>query len=134
MEDVIELLQESAHSVAFGLELPDDDDLVVIEEELLLALPSDLRLFLLEVSNLVIGTIEPVTVTDPYAHTHLPETAAVAWDLGVPRNLIPICQTDNGYYCIAEDNEIGFWRGSEQQEESYPSIWHWAKEVWLEAL
>lgn len=132
MEDVIELLQESAQSVAFGLELPDEDDLVMIEEELFIPLPSDLRLFLLEVSNLIIGSLEPVTVTDPQAHTHLPDVAANAWDLGVPRNLIPICESANGYYCIAEDNEISLWQGHQKQEETWPSIWHWAKEIWAQ--
>ncbi len=131
MEDVIELLQESAQSVAFGLELPDEDDLVMIEEELYIPIPGDLRLFLLEVSNLVIGSLEPVTVSDPQAHTHLPDVAANAWDIGVPRNLIPICEAPEGYYCISEANEISLYQGSSLQEETWPSIWHWAKEVWI---
>lgn len=134
MEDVIELLQEAAQSTAFGLELPDDDELVVIEEELLISMPSDLRLFLLEVSDLIIGGIEPVTVADPSSHTHLPEIAANAWQDGVPRHLIPVCHTvDDEYYCIAESGEISLWQHATESEDTWPSIWHWAQEVWLES-
>ena len=136
MEDIIELLKENAHPSAFGGELPDEDLLVEIEEQLFISMPDDLRVFLLEVSDLVIGALEPVTVTDPYSHTYLPEVAAIAWDQGVPRNLLPICQQylpeqPNGFYCIEEHGEVSYWQGASRTEDDWPSIWHWAKEVWL---
>lgn len=55
-----------------------------IEEQLLINLPFELREFLLKVSDVVYGRLEPVTVTDPQSHTYLPEVTAVAWDLGLP--------------------------------------------------
>ncbi|NVK22600.1 MAG: SMI1/KNR4 family protein [Kangiellaceae bacterium] len=136
MEDVIELLRDSAQQQNYGMELPDDDLLVEIEEQLFISLPDDLRLFLLEVSDLIIGSLEPVTVTDPYSHSYLPEVAATAWDQGVPRHLIPICQIYNEegdqFYCIEKTGEVTLWQADEQHEDTWPSIWHWAKEVWLE--
>lgn len=78
MEDVIELLREAEQPRYASLELPDEDLLVEIEEQLYISLPSDLRSFLLEVSDLIIGSLEPVTVTDSGLHTYLPEVAANA--------------------------------------------------------
>ncbi len=73
MEDVIERLREENEPVPVPLELPDEDLLVEIEEELLISLPPEFREFLLTVSDVVYGRIEPVTVTDPQSHTYLPK-------------------------------------------------------------
>ena len=96
MEDVIERLREENEPVPVPLELPDEDLLVEIEEELLISLPPEFREFLLTVSDVVYGRIEPVTVTDPQSHTYLPEVAATAWDEGLPREYIPLCASDFG--------------------------------------
>ena len=90
MEDVIDQLRERAEIIPVALELPEEEDLVLIEEELLLPIPFELREFLLKVSDVVYGSIEPVTVTDPHSHTYLPEVAAMAWSLGVSRELVPL--------------------------------------------
>ncbi|MDX1492258.1 MAG: SMI1/KNR4 family protein [Pseudohongiellaceae bacterium] len=132
MEDIIDLLQEANEPVPVPLELPDEDLLVVIEEELLLSLPDDLRVFLLNVSDVVYGSIEPVTVTDPASHTYLPEMAAIAWSLGMPRHLLPICESNGAYYCIDPDGGVGLWDGQMSDEDAWESIWHWCREVWLE--
>lgn len=133
MEDVIELLQESNLDVPVPLELPDEDDLVEIEEQILISLPDEYKLFLLEVSDVVCGSIEPATVTDSQSHTYLPEMAATAWDVGMPREYIPICEHADGFYCITQEAEILLWAGGELTEEEWPSIWDWAKDVWLES-
>ena len=100
MEEVIEQLRELNEPVPVPLELPDDELLVEIEEQLLINLPFELREFLLKVSDVVYGRLEPVTATDPQSHTYLPEVASVAWDLGVPRDLVPICQDGRDYYVV----------------------------------
>ncbi|WP_330924032.1 SMI1/KNR4 family protein [Candidatus Sororendozoicomonas aggregata] len=131
MEDTIELLREQAVDVPVPLSLPDEDDLVSIEEELLIPLPYDLRLFLLEVSNVVYGSLAPVTITDPHAHTHLPDVASVAWDLYVPRHLIPVCQDGDRYYCISEEGQISLWSAEGEAEETWRSLWLWVRDIWL---
>ena len=133
MEDVIELLQERNVDVPVPLELPDEDDLVEIEEQILISLPDEYKQFLLEVSDIVCGSIEPATVTDSQSHTFLPEMAATAWDVGLPREYIPICEHVDGYYCITQEGEILLWVHGDMSEEEWPSIWTWAKEVWLES-
>ena len=136
MEDIIEQLRELSEAVPVELDLPDDDLLVEIEEELLLPLPEDLRIYLLEVSDVVLGSLEPVTVTDPRSHTYLPEMAAVAWDSGMPRHLLPICERSGGYYCISEHGDIRYWNGSKLGKDpdgakEWPSLWEWIRDVWI---
>ena len=55
MEEVIEQLRELNEPVPVPLELPDDDLLVEIEEQLLINLPFGLREFLLQVSDVIYG-------------------------------------------------------------------------------
>lgn len=130
MEDVIDILRERNEPVPVPLDLPDEDLLVEIEEELLISMPDDLRFFLLTVSDVVYGKIEPVTVTDRNSHTYLPEVAAVAWSLGLPRRYLPICETNGAYYCISQDGTVLLW-DQRISDESWENIWQWAREVWL---
>src|SRR5690606_36926279 len=95
MEEVMRLLRELNEPVTVPLELPDDDRLVEVEEELLINLPYVLGEFLLLVSDVVYGRLERVTAVDRKSHTYLPEIAALAWDAGVERDLLPICQDGN---------------------------------------
>lgn len=134
MEEVIEQLRELNEPVPVPLELPDEELLVEIEEQILINLPFELREFLLKVSDVVYGRLEPVTVTDPQSHTYLPEVASVAWSLGVPRELVPICEDQGNYYCVEQDGTVLLWDGEEENltDDSWDSVWHWVREVWLE--
>lgn len=131
MEEVIEELRELAQDISLPLDLPTEDELVLVEEQILIQLPYDLRVFLLEVSDIVYGSVEPVTAADPRSHTFLPEVASKAWDLGVPREFIPICEYGGGYACAAEDGEIFFYRGDQVSDKSWENIWQWSREVWM---
>jgi len=134
MEDVYQKLRERNAEVLVPLELPDEDQLVEIEEEILIQLPHEYREFLLNVSDVICGGIEPATVTDPQSHTYLPELAATAWSLGMPRELIPVCEHAGNYYAITEEGEIKLWQDGEiDEDETWSSIWHWARDVWLES-
>lgn len=64
MEEVIEQLREANEPVPVPLELPDEDQLVEIEEQLFINIPFVFKEFLLTVSDVVYGSLEPVTVTD----------------------------------------------------------------------
>src|SRR6218665_701840 len=135
MEEVIDELRELNEKVPVPLELPDEELLVEIEEQLLISIPFEFREFLLKVSDVVYGRLEPVTVTDPQSHTYLPEVASVAWSLGLPRELIPLCEADGGYYCVELDGTVLYWEGDEEDltDDSWDSVWKWAREVWLES-
>lgn len=132
MHDIIEQLQQLNQPVPVPLELPEFDDIVDVEEQLLLPLPADLKEYLLEVSNVIVGSLEPVTAVDPHSHTYLPEVAAYSWSIGLPRYLVPICQLGDSFYCMDEEGLVYFWEDGRLDEDDYwESFWHWAEEVWL---
>lgn len=131
IDEILDMLRDHNEPVPVPLELPDEDRLVEIEEEILLPIPRDVRTFLLEASDVVYGSLEPVTAADPNSHTYLPEVTATAWSLGVPRYLLPICDDNGAFYCADPDGEILLWRDGELTEETWPSIWHWIRDVWL---
>lgn len=135
MEEVIDELRERNEPVPVPLELPDEETLVEIQEQILIHLPYALREFLLTVSDVVYGHIEPVTASDPHSHTYLAEVTSVAWDLGVPRHLVVVCHAEPLYYAVDEEGEVFAWdtESEEMLEESWESVWHWARDVWLES-
>jgi len=133
MEEVLDLLREHSEAVSFPMELPTDDDLLDIQEQLLIHIPYELREFLLNASDIVLGSLEPVTASDPRAHTYLPEVAALAWEQGLPRYLVPLCQNDDCYYAVQPDGEVVSWSCGEQDflEETWETVWDWAHDCWL---
>ena len=133
MEEVLDLLRDHCEDTPYPMELPPDDDLLAIQEQLLIHIPYELREFLLNASDIVLGSLEPVTASDPGAHTYLPEVASLAWEQGLPRYLVPLCQHADGYYAVQPDGEVVSWSCSEQDflEETWETVWDWAHDCWL---
>ena len=128
---VLKQLKQAHIKPLVPLDLPREDDLIDIEESIYVQLRGDFRDYLLEASDLCVGRLEPVTAADPHSHTYLPEVAAQAWDAGLPRELLPICQTDNGYYCLDLEDQVVLWQDGETDPGSWPSFWAWAEDAWL---
>lgn len=133
MQEMIDELHEVAEQVPVPLELPEHDQVVDAQEQILMPLPFDFREFLMEASDVVYGTLEPVTVADSSSHTYLPEVTATAWSLGLPREMIALCESREGYYCVAQDGEIKLWRDDDYDSETWENIWYWVRDVWLES-
>ncbi|WP_053981120.1 SMI1/KNR4 family protein [Marinagarivorans algicola] len=130
---VLPLLQAAHQSPVVALELPEDDEITAIEEAIYVQIRGDYRDFLLTASDLVIGALEPATVTDPHSHTYLPELTCHAWEQGLSRELLPICQSANGYFCLDMEDQIIEWIDGQIEPGSWPSIWSWAADVWLDS-
>lgn len=131
-EEILERLHELSEEVVSPLELPDEDQLVMAEEQLLLPIPRDFRHYLLNASNVVYGHLELATVSDPNMHTYLPELAANAWTIGLPRYMLPLCETAQGYYCIDPDGLVCLWEQGEFLDVQWDTLWEWIGDVWLE--
>ena len=71
MDEIIDKLRASNQPVPVPLELPDEDDLVDVQEALFISLDSDFHEFLLTVSDVVFGSLESVTASDLSSHTCL---------------------------------------------------------------
>jgi hypothetical protein len=81
---------------------------------------------------MVFGTIEPVTLNVPGAHTDLLQVAHDAWDeWSVPRELLPICEDNANFYCISESGEVCYWSHDGAGEERWPDLASWIEDVWL---
>ena len=135
MEEVIDELRERNEPVPVALELPDEETLVEIQEQILIHLPYALREFLLTVSDVVYGCLEPVTASDPNSHTYLPEVTATAWDLGLPRHLVVLCHAEPLYYAVDEEGEVFACDAETEEmlEDTWESVWYWARDVWLKS-
>ncbi len=133
MEEIVEIIQQHAIPQSIPADLPDEDDLVEIEEEILLPIPVSYKSFLMNASNLVCGALEPVTATDPQLHTHLPEVTAEAWANGLPRDLIPLCQMGDGYYCVNQQGEVQLWQDGQLGEDTWEDVWQWALLIWVKS-
>ncbi|BCV65543.1 cell wall assembly protein [Shewanella carassii] len=134
MHEIIEQLQELSEQVPVPLDLPGFEDLVDIEEQILIPLPAELKEYLLHASDVIYGSLEPVTAADPQSHTYLPEVTSYAWSLGMPRDLIAICQTGDDFYCIDQEGVVYFWnQDGLDEEDCWESFWQWVEDVWLQS-
>lgn len=131
MHELIEQLQALNEPVPVPLELATFEQLVEVEEQILISLPRELKVFLMEASDIIYGHIEPVTASDPHSHTYLPEVTCYAWSIGLPRDVIAICQQGDNFYCIDQDGQVHFWKNGRFVGEVYESFWHWVDSVWL---
>ncbi len=102
------------------------------EQRLGIRFHPDFRRYLLEVSDVVCGTKEPVTITIPDSHKDLLEVAEGAWvSYGVPRNLVPVCEDNADFYCMNPAGEIVFWSHNGLSSEQWPNLAAWIEDVWL---
>lgn len=133
MNAIAELLAEKSISSHFPLELPTMDDIIDAQEAMLIHIPIEMRDYLLQSSDAIYGHLEPVTLADPLSHTHLPEVAATAWERGMPRDMLPVCEKGQSIYCINEDGAIFLWHEElgDSCEPVCDDIWQWVRDIWL---
>jgi hypothetical protein len=129
--EAIAKLRELNEPVPTSLSLPSEMKVQGIEHDLGIKFHPDFRQYLLEASDVVYGTKEPVTVTDAHAATDLFIVCQGAWDVGVPKNLIPICEDDGDYYCMNRKGEVVFWSHDGVTDEKWKDLAAWIEEVWI---
>ncbi len=129
---IIEKLREVNEPVPKPMRLPTDVEVAAVERELDVKFHADFRRYLLEASDVTYGALEPVTITEPSAHTHLPDVANDAWELGVEKNLLPICEDNGDYYCIDAKGRVKYWSHNGTTDEDWPNLATWIEQVWLE--
>ena len=113
--------------------LPTEQEVAQCEQSLQVHFPSRFKDYLLQVSDVVYGSLEPVTIAVPESHTDLEAIAKEAWASGVPKALIPICEDNGDYYCVNELDEVVFWSHIGCSREKWLSIDDWIEDVWLQS-
>jgi hypothetical protein len=114
--------------------LPSAAELDAIESEIGAAIPGDLRLYLMQASDVTVGTLEPITITDASAHTHLPGVLADARGMGVPPHWFPFCMDNGDFFCMDAEGRVHFWSHDGAAAEEWPSLADWIRSCWLGEL
>ncbi len=130
--DVIQELRELNEPVPNPLRLPTVQEVDRAERGLKVKFHPDYRKYLLEASDVVYGALEPATVVPDEEPTDLTIIAEEAWEMGVPRNLLPICADNGDYYCMNKAGEVVYWSHDGATDERWPNLATWIKEVWIE--
>lgn len=132
LDQAFAALRERDTPVPIPARLPTEDEIVDAEEVLEVKFHPDFRRYLLEVSNVNVGTLEPVTLRPPEAHTDLLQLCESAWEeMELPRNLVPICEDNGDYYCMNKKGQIVFWSSDGASEEKWANLATWIEEVWI---
>lgn len=132
LDEAIRELRARNEPVPRPLRLPTPAEVAEAERRLSLPFPPDFRRYLLEASDVICGAIEPVTITRPQSHTDLFEVAENAWgNLGLPRDLLPICEDNSDFYCMDPTGEVVFWSHDGWSSGRWRSLAEWITQVWL---
>lgn len=129
---VFDTLRQLSQPVPRPLRLPTVSEVQSVEEELGHRFHQDFRRYLLEVSDVVIGTIEPVTITNPEAHTSLVTVTEDGRSYSnLPASYAPICESNSDLYCVTPDGKVVFWPHDGTSDESWPNLAAWIEDVWI---
>jgi hypothetical protein len=133
LTEVINELRRLNEPVPEPLRLPTEAEVGAAAQQLGVKFPEDYRLYLLEASDVIYGTLEPAIVIPESGYLNLVEIAETAWnEMNVPRNLLPICEDNGDYYCLNEKGEVQFWSHNGLTDEKWTDLATWIKEVWIE--
>ena len=133
LTEVLAELPDLNEPVPKPLRLASETEVDQAEKTLGLKFPADYRRFLLEGSDIVFGALEPAVVTPDAGYLSLVDVAETAWDeMDLPRDLLPFCEDNGDYYCLAADGAVKFWSHHGSTDESWPDLATWIKEVWIE--
>ncbi len=129
--DTIAALRSRNESAPLPLRLPTVTDVDAAERQLGIAFHSDYRRYLLEASDVVVGTVEPLVLMAPDSHIDLLSTVRNAWEFGVPRDLLPICGDNGNWFCMRSDGAIVYWDHNGANQEEWCDLSAWIQDVWL---
>lgn len=134
LQEVIEQINQADDPGGRKQPLPDDELIEKYEQMTNIAFPEDYKVFLKSVSNAFVGFMSPFTVNQDISVRHGDLIAGIndARKVGVPEDWLPICEDNGDYYCIVPDGKVRFWDHNGTNNESWPDLATWIKEVWIE--
>ena len=94
----------------------------------------DHRLFFKEISNIMYGYLEMFTLSrDWNGRGDIKRAVQEAREEGIPNDWIPICEDNGDYFFILPSGEVKFWSHNGDSSESWPSLAHWIRDVWIKS-
>jgi hypothetical protein len=132
IDEAIAQLRELNEPVPKPMRLPNEEEVSTAEQRLDVKFHPDYRRYLLGASDVVFGSMEPATITDPESHTDLFQMCESAWDeMELPKSLLPICEDNGDYYCMNPKGQVVFWSADGGTDEKWPDLATWIEEVWI---
>ena len=133
IQEAISELRELDEPVPKPLRLPNEMDITEAEKVVGMKFPEDYKKFQLGAGNVTYGSLEPATIVGTKDHTDIANVTRNAREMGVPTNVIPICEDNSDFYCLSTDGKVKFWSHDEGDfaEEEWDSLAEWIKEVWI---
>lgn len=131
MEGLIRILREKNQRVPRPLPSVTPDDIARAEAMLGMKLPPDYVQLQLGAGDVTFGTLEPATLQAGSGHTFIGSVAEGARAIGVPSGLLPICEDNGAYYCLAPDGRVRYWSPTGPSQEEWASLAEWVRDVWL---
>mmetsp|Transcript_12431 Transcript_12431/g.17355 ORF Transcript_12431/g.17355 Transcript_12431/m.17355 type:complete len:161 (-) Transcript_12431:1670-2152(-) len=124
MDAAIAHLRELGEGVRIPLPTEQKVDAIALAAGV--SFPHDFRRFLLEASDVAYGILEPVNVDN------FEEVLADALEIGVPDNLLPICEDNGDFYCVNTTSEaVIFYDHNGSGSECWSNIASWIEAVWI---
>lgn len=132
LTEAIAALRHLNQTVPRPRPLPSVGDVSAAEVRLGVTFHPDYRRYLLEASDVVVGTLEPSQITSPEAHDSLFDVAQQAWGGDeISRDELPICYDNGDYYLLGLNGVVSFWSHNGLTDESWPDLATWIMEVWI---
>lgn len=134
LQKVIIKLRTLNELVPKPLRLPSREEIAQVERQLGVSFHPDLTHYFLEASDVTYGVFEPVTIHANSGHTYLLHVVERARAIGVPEELLPICDDNSDYFCMTSDGTVVFWShdAGGLTGETWNDLATWIEKVWIE--
>jgi hypothetical protein len=133
IDDVIKELKALSIDTPRKPKLPDDKLLDKYEAKIGFRFSDDYRKFLKQASDVFVGVLNPLIVTESGdATSELAIALSEAREMGLPNGWLPICEDNGDYYCLIENGNVCFWSHNGATDELWPDLATWIKVVWIE--
>lgn len=111
---------------------PTDAEIDAAEQRLGFTFPGDYRAFLRAGGDVGDAGFEAAVILPGSGHLDIDEIAQEAWELDVPRDLLPIVEDNGDYYCLNRDGGIVYWSHNGSTDEAWPTFAAWFQQVCIE--
>lgn len=100
-----------------------DQQILQAQEKLGIVFPKDYIDFIKSGYDLGEAATEALEITNPPSHADIYEAVKSARSLlGLPEDLLPICENNSDYYCLTKAGEVVYWSHNGTTEESWLNV------------
>ena len=129
LDEAIAELRRLNVEVPLPRQLPTEPEVEAAILEAGATIHADFRTYLLRASDVVYGTKEPVAING--GHVDFVGVVETARAMGVPDDLVPICEDNGDYFCVTASGGVIFWSHAGTTDERWPDLATWITEVWI---